>query len=134
MPSNITKRDRGSRTKAGRRLISGVTGLLLAASALFVQAEPAHAAYYGNAWINIGSWNCYGGGKVMGVWGAVDGIWSGGDYGDNVLYVKARVGASNVFNARIYCDRPWYDPRGDYWSNVVWKTFTPAYNNQGFWF
>jgi hypothetical protein len=117
-----------------RRKIWGATIATIAATVLGIAASPASAWYAGNSWIVVGNANCVGGGSVTGVWGAVDGMWSGGDAGDNVLYVRSRIGANNVFNGRAYCNRAWWDPRGDYWINVAWKQFRPRANRQTFWF
>jgi hypothetical protein len=114
--------------------------MLLAATAVAVAAvmgvtaQSASASYVGHAYIVVSNANCVGGGQVTGIFGAVDTVWSGGDWGDNIIYPAVRIGASNTFNARAYCDRPWWDPRGDYWVNIIWKVFTPSYNNQTFWF
>lgn len=107
--------------------------VLLAISSIVVTASPAQAWYAGRAWVIVGNWNCVGGGTVTGVFGAVDDMWSGGDWGDNVVYPRVRINGSNVFNARAFCSRPWYKG-GSYWINVAWKQFYPTANNQNFWF
>ncbi len=116
------------------RLRNLLVALAAACVLLAASAASASAWWYGNAYVVVGNWNCVGGGHVTGIFGAVDNAWSGGDWGDNVVYPRVRIGATNTFNARAYCDRPWWDPRGDYWVNVVWKTFTPTANRQTFWF
>jgi hypothetical protein len=117
-----------------KRLVAALAGVGMAAALSVASAPPAHAWYRGQSWIVVSNANCVGGGKIIGVWGAVDNMWSGGDWGDNVLYVTSRIGDVNTFNGRAFCDRPWYDPRGDYYINVVWKQFRPTANNQTFWF
>jgi len=71
---------------------------------------------------------------VVYVGGAVDNTWTGGDTGDNIIYPRVRIGVTNIFNGRAFCDRPWYDPRGDYWINVIWWQFKPTGNRQTFWY
>jgi hypothetical protein len=95
-------------------------------------ATPAQAAT-ANVWIVVDNRNCVGGGTVIGVWGAVDWVWSGGDWGDNVLYPRAELYRTNTFSGRAYCQRPWYRG-GDYWINVTWKQFYPTRSGQTFWF
>lgn len=107
--------------------------LLSGAAVTVAAAPPAHAWYPGNAYLVVGNWNCVGGGKVTGVFGSVDNMWSGGDWGDNIIYPRVRIGAQNTFNGRAYCSRAWYKG-GDYWINVTWWRFTPTANNQTFWY
>lgn len=128
-PSSRPRRHRLGRVAAVLALGSG----LMLGSAL-VDTTPASAAGVGRAYVVVGNGNCIGGGRVTGVFGAVDNQWSGGDWGDNIVYPSVQIGRRNVFNGRAYCDRPWFDPRGDYWVNVVWKEFTPTRTNQTFWF
>jgi hypothetical protein len=70
---------------------------------------------------------------VTGIFGVVDNAWLGGDWGDNIVYPRVRVLDTNTFNARAYCDRPWYQGPG-YWIDVVWKQFRPTANGQTLWF
>lgn len=99
-----------------------------------VTASTASAAPYGNVYLVVSNANCVGGGTVIYVGGAVDNVWSGGDWGDNVIYPRVDLNRTNTFNGRAYCDRPWWDARGDYWINVVWKQFYPTRTGQTFWF
>ena len=119
--------------RMGQRVALYALGPILAASALFVSAQPAQAAN-ANVWLNFSNGYCVGGGTMTGVFGAVDGVWTGGDWGDRVLYPVAALGRTNTFNGRAYCDRPWYDPRGDYWVNIIWKEFYPTRAGQAFYF
>jgi hypothetical protein len=116
-----------------RWLVIVVALVSLGTGSLVATAPPAQAWYAGNAWIIVGNWNCVGGGTVTGVWGAVDDFWSGGDSGDNIVYVRVRIYNNNTFNGRAFCSRPWWRG-GSYWINVVWKQFYPTGNNQNFWF
>ncbi len=113
------------------RLLSVAVLAVLAVGAF--GASSASAAYYGNAYIVVGNWNCPGGGGVTGIFGAVDWAWSGGDWGDNIIYPRVRVGDTNTFNGRAYCNRPWWRG-GGYWVNVVGRQFRPTAHNQTFWF
>jgi len=116
-----------------RRFVTVAATVLALTAAFGVTAAPASAWYYGNSYIVVGNWNCVGGGKVIGIFGAVDQTWTGGDWGDNIIYPRVRVGLVNTFNGRAYCDRPWYQGP-DYWINVTWKQFRPTANRQTFWF
>jgi hypothetical protein len=116
-----------------KRLKPAVVATIVAAGLVGAGASPASASYYGNAYLVVGNWNCIGGGSVVGVGGAVDNVWSGGDWGDNIIYPRVRVGDTNTFNGWAYCSRPWWRG-GDYRINVIWKQFRPTGNNQTFWF
>ena len=90
--------------------------LILTASLLVsmfgATTAPAHAWTRGNVWVNFGSWNCPGGGSVVGIYWAVDGFSSGpsgGDWGDNVIYPTVRVGsgAHNMLSYQLMCRNGW---------------------------
>jgi hypothetical protein len=78
------------------------------------QAAPASAYTGGNVWVNFGSWNCTGGGSVIGIYWAVDDYSvgpAGGDWGDNVIYPHVRVGsgAYNTLSYSLFCKKwGWY--------------------------
>lgn len=131
---NTKSPSQNTRTAVRQRVAGAVASLALAAGALAVTAAPSQAAGNANAWLNFSNSYCVGGGTMTGVFGAVDGVWSGGDWGDRVLYPRVQTGRTNTFNGRAYCDRPWYDPRGDYWVNIIWKEFYPTANGQAFYF
>lgn len=116
-----------------KRVLLASMAALVAVGTVVATAQPAQAAN-GNVWLNFSNSYCVGGGTMTGVFGAVDGVWTGGDWGDRVLYPTVAFYRTNTFNGRAYCDRPWYDPRGDYWVNIVWKQFYPTYNGQAFYF
>jgi hypothetical protein len=120
--------------RARRNFAAFLLAAAIATGGVAAMAPAAGAWSYGHAYLVVGNWNCVGGGKVTGVFGAVDQTWTGGDWNDNVIWPTVRVGVTNTFNGRAYCDRPWYDPRGDYWINVVWWQFGPTANNQTFWY
>jgi hypothetical protein len=134
MNSSTRKPFVGRPTKRAVRL----TGALALATSILagttLTAAPANAAGNANVWLNFSNSYCVGGGTMTGVFGAVDNVWSGGDWGDRVLYPRAQLYRTNTFNGRAYCDRPWYDPRGDYWVNIIWKEFYPTRNGQAFYF
>ncbi|MFI6101388.1 hypothetical protein ACIA8G_38070 [Lentzea sp. NPDC051213] len=90
-------------------------------------AAPAQAWTGGNVWVNFGSWNCPAGGSVVGVYWAVDAYSSGpaeGDWGDNVIYPRVRVGSGsyNTLSYQVMCKKwGWYTYRGV----VSQRTLTP---------
>ena len=122
-------------TNLRRKVAATAAATALAASGAVVSAAPAQAAGNVNVWLNFSNAYCYAGGTMTGVFGTVDSVWSGGDWGDRVLYPRAQTGRVNTFDGRAYCNRPWWDPRGDYWVNyIVGKEFVPSYNGQSFYF
>ncbi|MER5807337.1 hypothetical protein ABT143_03920 [Streptomyces sp. NPDC002033] len=115
---------RGSLLRKSRAVL---VGSALTLSALALGAGPASAWSGGNVWVNFGSWNCPGGGSVVGVYWAVDAYSSGpaeGDWGDNVIYPRVRVGsgAYNTLSYQTMCKKwGWYTYRGV----VGQRTLTP---------
>jgi hypothetical protein len=89
-----------------------------AGAALLLAASPASAWTGGNVWVNFGPWNCPSGGSVVGVHWAVDNVSSSpasGDWGDNVIYPRVRVGsgAYNTLSYQLWCRKwGWYTYRG----------------------
>ncbi|MFJ8588941.1 hypothetical protein ACIRD2_30390 [Streptomyces sp. NPDC093595] len=83
-----------------------------------LSAAPASAWTGGNVWVNFGQWNCPSGGSVVGVYWAVDAYSSGpagGDWGDNVIYPRVRVGTGsyNTLSYQTMCKKwGWYTYRG----------------------
>ncbi|MFD3513921.1 hypothetical protein [Streptomyces sp. NPDC058657] len=94
-----------------------VTGSLAAGAIVALTAAPASAWTGGNVWVNFGSWNCPNA-KVVGVYWAVDGYSAGpagGDWGDNVIYPRVRVGsrAYNTLSYQIKCQKwGWFNYNG----------------------
>ncbi len=122
----------GGRTR--RLLARAVAVVGLSLGAIGLTAAPAHAWYWGGVWLNFGHWNCPHGGSVKGISFAIDDadFTRGIDWGDNVVYLGARIDTRNTGNGRVWCSRPWYRG-GGYWNNSVWKQFWPNRSGQGIW-
>ena len=114
------------------RLRLALLCVLVAGAVSSVSATSAEPWYAGNVYLVVTNGNCVGGGNVIFIQGAVDYMWSGGDWGDNIIYPRVRIGDTNTFNGRAFCTRPWYRG-GGYWINVVGRTFRPSYNGQTIW-
>lgn len=100
-----------------------------------LEASPALAAGNANVYVSFPTWlgNCPGGGSVTGIYAAVGNTWStAGDWGDDLIYPSVNLYQSNALNARVFCNRPWYNG-GGYWVNVVGINFTPTRPGQTFW-
>ncbi|MFD7937201.1 hypothetical protein ACFV4T_22175 [Streptomyces sp. NPDC059755] len=101
-----------------RRAGLWAAGAMTAVGVVGLAAAPASAWTGGNVWVNLGSWNCPAGGSVVGVYWAVDAYSSGpagGDWGDNVIYPRVRVGtgAHNTLSYQTICKKwGWYTYRG----------------------
>ncbi len=114
------------------RIAAMLSSLLVLFGLGVVASAPAQAHTNGHVYLVFQHHTtCPLGGKVVWVGGAVDGMWSGGDGGDNVLYPKVDFHRTNVFNGWAWCDRWWAN---DYRANIVWKQFNPTGWNQTFWF
>ncbi|MFJ2825646.1 hypothetical protein ACIO7M_31710 [Streptomyces toxytricini] len=115
---------RGALLRKSRAVLAGS---LMALGVVGLSAAPASAWSGGNVWVNFGSWNCPAGGSVVGVYWAVDAYSSGpagGDWGDNVIYPRVRVGAGayNTLSYQTMCKKwGWYTYRGV----VSQRTLTP---------
>lgn len=97
-------------------------------------ASPAQA-YYGNAYLVVNNSRCPNGGHVTGIFGAVGDTWTGGDWGDNIIYVRDSMNSENQFNGRAFCKNPWYLPSYfSQWINVVGWDFYPTHSPQTFWY
>ena len=107
--------------------------LTLLAAGAGATAQTASAYPNGNVWLIIKNSNCFAGGKVTGVFGAVSASWSGGDWGDNIIYPYVVFNQTDVFNGRAWCSNS-YVPGGGYWINIVWFQFRPTGWNQNFWY
>lgn len=84
-----------------RRFLGTLVGAL-GAGLLFAGSAGAWTA--GNVWVNFAPTNCPTGGSVVGIVWAVDNYSSGpagGDWGDNVIYPRVRVG-SGAYNTLTY--------------------------------
>ncbi|HKP89983.1 MAG TPA: hypothetical protein VJT75_08415 [Thermoleophilaceae bacterium] len=120
----------------GRRVVGrarvALLSVLVAGAISGASASSAEAWYAGNVYVVVSNGHCVGGGRIVFMQAAVDVMWSGGDWGDNILYPRVRIGDTNTINVRALCDRAWYQGP-DYWINVVGRTFRPTYNGQTIW-
>jgi len=106
------------RNALARKVASVLAASAIGLSATVTEATPALAWSGGNVWVNFGSWNCPQGGSVNGIYWAVD-TYSGGpatgDWGDNVIYPRVRVGSGsyNTLSYQLFCKKwGWYTYRG----------------------
>ena len=110
-----------------RKIGATFAGLALATAGLVGTSTPAQAWTGGNVWVNFSNTMCTGGGSVVGVYWAVDSYSSGpatGDWGDNVIYPRVRVGsgAYNTLSFQLFCKKwGWYTYR----AGAGQKTLTP---------
>lgn len=118
---------RSGRRCIQRRIASGLATCAMTVGLLVAAVTPAQAWTGGNVWVNFGSWNCPGGGSVVGIYWAVDGYSSGpagGDWGDNVIYPRVRVGSGsfNTLSYQLMCKK-W--GRYTYWGVASQRTLSP---------
>ncbi len=103
---------------------------------LGLSAAPANAWYAGHVWVNFGSWNCPGGGSVVGIYWANDYFSvgpAGGDWGDHVIYPRVRIGAGahNTISYQLFCKKWGFYT---YRAAVSQRNIYPSHWNQSFWF
>jgi hypothetical protein len=123
--------------RISRRLRSTLTAVTLAVGlvgAAVVAASPAQAWTAGHIYVSFPAWlgNCPQGGNVVGINAAVDGMWTGGDWGDDLVYPRVRVGDWNTVSAQNFCKQSGR-PGGGYWAPAVSVRFYPTRSNQTVW-
>ncbi len=116
-----------------RRLAALLLALITALGILVFMAPSASAYTKGHVYLVVFNHRCIHGGNVVQITGAVDWVWSGGDYGDNIIYPKVEFGRDNAFNGRALCNRS-KDRGGPYWINVPYWQFHPTGWNQTFYY
>jgi hypothetical protein len=119
-----------------RTLILSIAAAVTATFSLLT-AMPAQAYPYSNVYVSLPTWlgNCPGGGSVTGIWAANGDLWStpaAGDWGDDLVYPKVNLYASNQISAQPFCNRPWYKG-GSYYGPAVTATIYPTRQGQTFW-
>ena len=125
------------RLKGKRRVLAALVtvGVALGLSGTAVAvAGPASAWTAGYIYVSFPTWlgNCPQGGNVIGINAAVDGMWSGGDWGDDLVYPRVRLNDWNTISAQNFC-RQWGRPGGGYWAPATSTRFYPTRNNQTVW-
>jgi hypothetical protein len=116
--------------------------LTLAATAVLggLSAAAPASASTGSVYVSVPAWlgNCPHGGSPVGVWGTTGPygeLWStpaGGDWGDDLVYARVRIGTRNTFTFKAFCQRPWYRG-GSYWGPASQQTAHVSRVNQTVW-
>lgn len=94
-------------------------------------APAASAASYGWNYISLPTWlgNCPGGGSVRYLQVMVGDTWSGGDYGDDLVYAKVRMNENQTVVAQGQC----VSGSRTYWGPASSNTIRPTRQNQTWW-
>ena len=92
-----------------RRAAVLLAALSLLGVSMAASGPAAQASYAGYIYISVPSWagNCPSGGSPIGAYGVVDVMGQAMDFGDDLVYVRARIGDYNTITARAYCSRSW---------------------------
>lgn len=120
-----------------RILVGAVAAASVVLPVGLVSGNTAEAAGTGYVYLSYPTWagNCPSGGSVRGLYGAVDTLWAtpaGGDWGDDLVYAKVRLGANSTVSMQPICYRPWY--RGGSYRGVVTQHVIKATRSgQTFW-
>ncbi len=107
-----------------------LTSIMLALGLGTVAAQPAQAGATGHVYLVVFNSRCVSGGTVKQITGAVDWVWSGGDYGDNIIYPRVEFHRWNAFNGRALC----VNGSKSYWINIPYWQFYPTAWNQAFYY
>jgi hypothetical protein len=128
----VELRRRDPRT-AMRRAVVTVLSILAMIGAVLVVAEPAQAAG-GNGWVYISlpTWlnNCPSGGAVRYPRVAVGATWSGGDYGDDLVYAFVVLNTNQTVSGQGLC---YFGSTYGYPGPAFSQTIRPTRNNQTWW-
>jgi hypothetical protein len=100
------------KTTTKQRLAAAAVAAAAVTGTVTAGAGPAEAATTGYIYISVPSWlgNCPNGGSVIGAYGVVDVMGQQRDYGDDLVYVRARIGDYNTITAQAYCSSSWQYP------------------------
>jgi len=117
-----------------RLVLTCVTLVLLAgalAVAFAVTATQASASGYGWDYISLPTWagNCPAGGSVKFMQIMVGDTWSGGDWGDDLVYAKVVLGQDQPVVGQGLC----YNGSRSYWGPSFYQTIHPTRSNQTWW-
>lgn len=114
-----------------RRSVFAIALLLGAAPLLVFSAPAATASGYGWDWISLPTWlgNCPGGGSVKYLEVAIIDTWSGGDYGDDLVYGKVALGEYQTVVAQGLC----YNGNKSYWGPASSQTIHATRSGQTWW-
>lgn len=113
-----------------RSVWAALGAVVIALTVTVVAAPAASAAPLGWVYISTPTWlgNCPAGGSVTQLRAAVGNTWSGGDAGDDLLYVKVRLNENQQVSYTAFCNR-W----PGYWQPGVAQNIRPTRNNQTVW-
>ncbi|MDP9433828.1 MAG: hypothetical protein M3P93_00945 [Actinomycetota bacterium] len=118
-----------------RRLKVLVLTMLAALTMTAFAATSASAAPNANVYLRVGNHHCHSGGTITGFYGMAVYLdpggqtWSGGDWGDNVIYPRVQLNAPHAATGWAHCSRPWWRG-GNYRINLAKLPFWPSYHGQ----
>ena len=117
-------------TTCRQTVAAGCAALLLAAAA-FAASAPAASAGTGWNYISLPTWlgNCPYGGSVKYLSVTVGNTWSGGDWGDDLVYARVNLYQSQRVTARGLCNAAGWQ----YWGPWSYQTIYPTRQNQTWW-
>ena len=115
----------------GSRAVMSVLAAVAAVLVTLVTAPAASAAPMGWIYISAPTWlgNCASGqaGRMVYMQAAVGNTWSGGDAGDDLLYVKVRLNENQQVSYTGFCSKGRIPQSG------VGQIIRPTRNNQTVW-
>jgi len=113
-----------------QRVIAALSSVIVACLIASVAAPTASAATAWN-YISLPTWlgNCPGGGSVKFLQVSVGNTWSGGDWGDDLVYARVNLYQSQAVVARGYCQAGsrWY------WGPASHQMIYPTRQGQTWW-
>lgn len=124
LPGQTAKRHRRM-----RRLAAGTATLALAG--LTAIPGTAYGQSYGWDYISLPTWegNCPGGGSVKFMQVSVGDTWSGGDFGDDLVYAKVVLGQNQPVVGQGLC----YKGSKSCWGPAFYQTIHPSRTGQTWW-
>lgn len=119
-------------TKRFGRIAAAVAApMALGGIALVGSPAPAGAAGLGWDYISVPTWlgNCPGGGSVKQPEIVVGDTWSGGDFGDDLVYTKVEIGVTQFVTGQSIC----YNGSRSYMGPAFFQYIHPTRSGQTWW-
>jgi hypothetical protein len=114
-----------------RVLVAAVLAMSFSGAGL-AATTPAQAYPYVNIYVSMPTWagNCPSGGSVAYAWAMIGNTWSGGDWGDDLIYGTANAYVSQELITKVTC-RWWWG--GTYPGAQTDHWITPTRYGQTWW-
>lgn len=114
--------------KKARAAVAALAVGAASIAGIVATASDASAAGDANVYLVLPTWlnNCPGGGDVRFMQVSVGDTWSGGDFGDDIVYPRVNLHQNEAVIGRGLC----YRGRGTYWGPTFYQEINASRNGQ----